>query len=69
MQRKNWQNMAKTKNTCKKYEHFDANGWLGWDDAYCLNCLQENCPCKPKVTEANKEFILLQFEVEKMGLA
>lgn len=33
---------------CKKYEHFDADGWLSYNDAYCLNCLKENCPNKPK---------------------
>ena len=42
---------------CPKYEHFDADGWLGYDDAYCLNCLKEDCPNKPKT---EKEFMSSQ---------
>ena len=25
---------------CQKYVPFDADGWLGKDDSYCLNCMQ-----------------------------
>lgn len=35
--------------TCPKWEKFDADGWLSPNDAYCLNCLREDCPNKPKV--------------------
>ncbi len=36
------------KKKCPKWIKFDADGWLGWEDAYCLNCLKESCPNKPK---------------------
>lgn len=28
------------------YKHFDAEGWLGWEDSYCLTCLKEECRTK-----------------------
>ena len=34
---------------CPKWIKFDADGWLQWCDAYCLNCLKEDCPNKPKL--------------------
>jgi hypothetical protein len=42
---------------CPKWEKFDADGWLSDEDAYCLNCLSEDCPNRPKkekvLTERN----------------
>lgn len=32
---------------CPHYEHFDADGWLPYSDAYCTNCISEECPMKP----------------------
>lgn len=39
---------------CKKYEHFDADGFLQYEDAYCLNCLKEDCENKPNTDNLKK---------------
>ena len=36
------------KKKCPEWIKFDADGWLPYSDAYCLNCLKEDCPNKPK---------------------
>jgi len=55
---------------CPKWIPFDANGWLSWEDTYCLNCLQEDCPNKPHSPSrgaAERKFQTYLFEYEYDG--
>lgn len=47
---------TKKERKCKKYIPFDACGWLGKDDAFCLNCMKSHNQNKSFIERKMEEF-------------